>query len=238
MTRDELGGRALVLRGRARYLPRGIPDLPRALAASCSRRSSPTTRSCSACAFWHRMQERARAWRGPRHLSLQGLAPAAPRCRRPRTGPRPRGAHAMSVTQGEPIVLKDGRMVVPDQPGDPVHRGRRHRPGHLARVGARARRARWRRPTAASAASRWHEVLAGQKAFDQTGNWLPDRHARRVPRLPRRHQGPAHDAGRRRHPLAQRRAAADPRPRTCACARCAGSRACPRRSSRRRRWTW
>ena len=31
-----------------------------------------------------------------------------------------------------------------------------------------------RRPTAASAAIEWKEVLAGQKAFDATGEWLPD----------------------------------------------------------------
>ena len=38
------------------------------------------------------------------------------------------------------------------------------------------------------------------------------RDGRHVPRVPDRDQGPAHHAGRRRHPLAQRRAAPDPRP--------------------------
>ena len=58
----------------------------------------------------------------------------------------------------------------------------------------------------------WKEVLAGEKAFNQTGNWLPDETLDAFRKLPRRHQGPAHHARRRRHPLAQRRAAADSRP--------------------------
>ena len=58
----------------------------------------------------------------------------------------------------------------------------------------------------------WKEVLAGQKAFDETGDWLPDQTVDRLSRLPHRHQGTAHHADRRRLSLAQRRAAPDPRP--------------------------
>ena len=58
----------------------------------------------------------------------------------------------------------------------------------------------------------WKEVLAGEKAFNQTGNWLPGGNARRVPHVPGGHQGPADHARRRRHSLAQRCPAADSRP--------------------------
>ena len=55
----------------------------------------------------------------------------------------------------------------------------------------------------------WKEVLAGQKAFDATGDWLPEETVAGVPRPPHRDQGPAHDARGRRHPQPQRRAAPD-----------------------------
>ena len=83
---------------------------------------------------------------------------------------------------------------------------------HLARVACASSTRPSRRPTAASARSRWMEVYAGQKAFDQPPDLAPRRDARRLPRIPRRHQGPAHDADRRRHPLAERRAAPAARP--------------------------
>ena len=50
----------------------------------------------------------------------------------------------------------------------------------------------------------------GVQASSTTG--CPTRRVEAFRELPRRHQGPADDAGRRRHPLAQRRAAADARP--------------------------
>jgi len=53
----------------------------------------------------------------------------------------------------------------------------------------------------------WLEVLAGQKAYDKTGNWLPDDTLNAFSDLPGRNQGPAHHAHRRRHPHPQRRAA-------------------------------
>ena len=58
----------------------------------------------------------------------------------------------------------------------------------------------------------WKEVLAGQKAFDETGELAARRDRRHLPLAPDRDQGPADHAGRRRHPLAQRGAAPDPRP--------------------------
>ena len=58
----------------------------------------------------------------------------------------------------------------------------------------------------------WMEVFAGEKAFDNLNRLASGRDRRRVPRVPRRHQGAAHDAHRRRDPLAECRAAAVPRP--------------------------
>ena len=58
----------------------------------------------------------------------------------------------------------------------------------------------------------WKEVLAGEKAFNETGDWLPAGHRRHLPGVPDRHQGPAHHADRRRVPQPQRGAAPDPRP--------------------------
>ena len=58
----------------------------------------------------------------------------------------------------------------------------------------------------------WKEVLAGQKAFDETGNWLPDETVEAF----RSHligiKGPLTTPVGRGHPLAQRGAAPDPRP--------------------------
>ena len=42
----------------------------------------------------------------------------------------------------------------------------------------------------------WKEVLAGEKAFNQTGKWMPEETHDRVPRVPGRDQGPARHAGR------------------------------------------
>ena len=58
----------------------------------------------------------------------------------------------------------------------------------------------------------WYEVLAGEKAFKLDQQLAARRDGRGVPQVPRRHQGAAHDAHRRRHPLAQRRAPPAARP--------------------------
>ncbi len=57
----------------------------------------------------------------------------------------------------------------------------------------------------------WYEVFAGEKAKAKFDNWLPDDTVDASPRIPRRHQGPADHARRRRHSLAQRRTAPDSR---------------------------
>ena len=58
----------------------------------------------------------------------------------------------------------------------------------------------------------WIEVLAGEKAFTKTGNWLPEETLDAFRRALRRHQGTADDAGWWRHSLTQRRAAPGARP--------------------------
>ena len=84
----------------------------------------------------------------------------------------------------------------------------------------------------------WTEVLAGEKAFNETGDWLPDDDRRVVPHPPDRYQGPAHDADRRRLPAASTSRCASCSTSTSACARCGGSRACRRPSSAPTSSTW
>src|SRR5216684_3402565 len=79
----------------------------------------------------------------------------------------------MSVTQGEPIVLKSGRMSVPDQPVIPFIEGDGTGPD-IWRASVRVLDAAVAKAYGARRRLGWLEVLAGQKAFDQTGNWLPD----------------------------------------------------------------
>ena len=57
----------------------------------------------------------------------------------------------------------------------------------------------------------WMEVYAGQKSNDLFNTWLPDETVDACREYLVVDQGPADDADRRRHPLAQRRAAADAR---------------------------
>ena len=54
----------------------------------------------------------------------------------------------------------------------------------------------------------WMEVFAGEKSFKQFNTLAARRHGRRLPGVLRRHQRTADDAGRRRHPIAERRASA------------------------------
>ncbi len=79
----------------------------------------------------------------------------------------------MSTVTGEPIAVKDGRMVVPDHPilpfieGDGTGRD-------IWRAAVRVFDAAVSKAYGGTRRIAWHEVLAGQKAFDKTGSWLPD----------------------------------------------------------------
>jgi len=79
----------------------------------------------------------------------------------------------MSVTQGEAITLRDGRMVVPSHPILPFIEGDGTGPD-IWRASVRVLDAAVAQAYKGSRQIVWKEVLAGQKAFDATGNWLPD----------------------------------------------------------------
>ncbi len=79
----------------------------------------------------------------------------------------------MSVLQGESITLRDGKLVVPTHPilpfieGDGTGRD-------IWRASVRVLDAAVEKAYGGTRKIVWKEVLAGQKAFDATGNWLPD----------------------------------------------------------------
>jgi len=79
----------------------------------------------------------------------------------------------MSVLQGEAILLRDSKLVVPNYPilpfieGDGTGRD-------IWRASVRVFDAAVAKAYGGKRQIVWKEVLAGQKAFDQTGSWLPD----------------------------------------------------------------
>ena len=79
----------------------------------------------------------------------------------------------MTDPKGETITLKDGRMTVPDHPILPYIEGDGTGPD-IWRASVRVFDAAVAKAYGASRKIHWMEVLAGQKAFDQTGSWLPD----------------------------------------------------------------
>jgi isocitrate dehydrogenase len=79
----------------------------------------------------------------------------------------------MSVITGEAITLRDGRMFVPSHPILPFIEGDGTGPD-IWRASVRVLDAAVEKAYGDKRKIVWKEVLAGQKAFDQTGNWLPD----------------------------------------------------------------
>ena len=79
----------------------------------------------------------------------------------------------MTDPKGETITLKDGRMTVPDHPILPYIEGDGTGPD-IWRASVRVFDAAVAKAYGASRKIHWMEVLAGLKAFDQTGSWLPD----------------------------------------------------------------
>ena len=85
------------------------------------------------------------------------------------------------MADATPVVPKDGaedhagrrQAERPRQPDHPVHRRRRHGPRHLARERARVR-CGGREGVRRQEEDRVARGLAGEKAFKQTNNWLPD----------------------------------------------------------------
>ncbi len=79
----------------------------------------------------------------------------------------------MSATAGEPITLRDGKMHVPDHPVLPFIEGDGTGPD-IWRASVRVLDAAVEKAYGGRRRIAWLEVLAGQKAYDKTGNWLPD----------------------------------------------------------------
>ena len=110
---------------------------------------------------------------------------------------------------GEKITRTD-KLNVPDHPVIPFIRGDGTGPDIWA-ASVRVMDAAVEKAYGGKKKISWFEVFAGQAAKDKFDNWLPDDTVDGFPRISGRDQGSADDAGRRRHQLAQCRAAADAR---------------------------
>ncbi|MEN6408772.1 MAG: isocitrate/isopropylmalate family dehydrogenase, partial [Anaerolineaceae bacterium] len=75
--------------------------------------------------------------------------------------------------QAQRIRSENGRMIVPDQPMIPFIEGDGSGPD-IWRAARRVLDAAVEKAYEGQRKVQWLEVLAGEKAFHQTGNWLPD----------------------------------------------------------------
>ncbi|NJN18807.1 MAG: NADP-dependent isocitrate dehydrogenase [Oscillochloris sp.] len=78
-----------------------------------------------------------------------------------------------SVPQGEKITIENGKLVVPDNPIMPFVEGDGTGPD-IWRASVRVFDAAVAKAYGGTRKISWYEVLAGEKAFRETGNWLPD----------------------------------------------------------------
>ena len=88
------------------------------------------------------------------------------------------------MSTGQPITMgKDGKLNVPDQPIVPFIEGDGIGPD-IWKAAQAMLDASVEKAYGGKRKIQWMEVLAGQKAFDQTGSWLPDEtlEAFRIPR--------------------------------------------------------
>ncbi len=79
----------------------------------------------------------------------------------------------MAQPSGDKITIADGKLHVPDNPIIPFVRGDGTGPDIWA-ASVRVLDAAVEKAYGGKKKISWHEVLAGQTAFDQTQNWLPD----------------------------------------------------------------
>jgi isocitrate dehydrogenase len=86
---------------------------------------------------------------------------------------REKGDDSSMATSGEPIVRRDGDLVVPDKPIIPFIEGDGTGPD-IWRASVRVFDAAVEKCYGSRRRIEWLEVLAGEKAFNQTGNWLPE----------------------------------------------------------------
>jgi isocitrate dehydrogenase len=75
--------------------------------------------------------------------------------------------------EGDPITIQGGKLQVPDRPIIPFVEGDGTGPD-IWRASVRVFDAAVEKAYGGRRKLMWHEVLAGEKAFNQTGNWLPD----------------------------------------------------------------
>src|SRR6266851_4018870 len=75
--------------------------------------------------------------------------------------------------EGEPITYANGSLSVPNHPIIPFVEGDGTGPD-IWRASVRVFDAAVAKAYGGKRKIAWHEVLAGEKAFKMTGNWLPD----------------------------------------------------------------
>jgi isocitrate dehydrogenase len=80
--------------------------------------------------------------------------------------------HPQVPSDGERIILADGKLVVPERPIIPYVQGDGTGPD-IWRASVRVIDGAVERAYGGRRRIAWMEVLAGEKAFDQTGEWLP-----------------------------------------------------------------
>ncbi len=83
------------------------------------------------------------------------------------------GAALTPPAGGEKITIANGKLTVPDQPIIPFIEGDGTGPD-IWRASVRVLDAAVEKAYGGQKKIAWLEVLAGEKAFNQTGNWLPD----------------------------------------------------------------
>ena len=110
---------------------------------------------------------------------------------------------------GTPLSMTDGKLQTPDNPIIPFIEGDGTGPD-IWRASQRVIDAAVEKAYGGSKKIEWMEVLAGQKAFDQTGEWLPEATLEAFPNLLGRYQGTSNNACRWRHPFLERSPASNP----------------------------
>ena len=113
--------------------------------------------------------------------------------------------------EGEAIAFEQSALKVPNNPIIPFIEGDGTGPD-IWRASVRVFDAAVEKAYGGERKIAWMEVFAGEKAHAKHRRVAARRDARGVQGVPRLHQGTAHHAGRRRHPLAQRHAAPGARP--------------------------
>ena len=82
-------------------------------------------------------------------------------------------ATSYTIPAGEPVTIQGGKLNVPDRPIIPFVEGDGTGPD-IWRASVRVFDAAVERSYGGRRQLQWMEVLAGEKAFTQTGSWLPD----------------------------------------------------------------